>query len=240
MASECNVSDTGMPSRPTAIMLFAAGFGTRMGALTSNLPKPLIPVAGKPLIDHALELTNAIQPDRIVANLHYRADQLAEYLAPKGVLLSHEPEILETGGGLKAALPLLGSGPVFTINPDAIWDGPNPLPLLRTAWKPEKMDALLMCIPVARASGYSGPGDFTIGQDGRIQRGPGLVYGGVQILKTQGLKSIPDNAFSLNVLWNRMQAKNRLYCVVFPGRWIDVGHPEGIELAETLLASNDV
>jgi len=226
--------------KPNAIMVFAAGFGTRMGTLTSNLPKPLIPVAGKPLIDHSLELANAVHPNRIVANLHYRAEQLASHLTPKGVFLSHEPEILETGGGLKAALPLLGSGPVYTMNPDVIWNGPNPLALLRAAWNPEKMDGLLMCVPVARAIGYSGTGDFSVLTGGRLQRGPGTVYGGAQVLKTEGLDSIKERAFSLNVLWNRMLAENRLFCVTFPGRWCDVGHPAGIELAETLLAGNDV
>jgi len=160
---------------PTAIMLFAAGFGTRMGALTKDMPKPLIPVGGVPLIDHALQLAGSVNPARIVANLHYRADQLADHLTPKGVLLSHEPEILETGGGLRAALPLLGDGPVYTLNPDVIWDGPNPLKQLCAAWQPDKMDALLMCVPVSHTVGYSGRGDFIADAEGRIQRGPGLV-----------------------------------------------------------------
>ncbi len=240
MTPERNETNPEIAPQPQAIMLFAAGFGTRMGALTSKLPKPLIPVAGKPLIDHALELTRAVQPDRIVANLHYRAEQLADHLTPKGVVLSHEPEILETGGGLKAALPLLGSGPIYTMNPDVIWDGPNPLPLLRAAWRPEKMDGLLMCVPVAQAVGYAGTGDFVVDNEGRLRRGPGVIYGGIQILKTEGLDAIQETAFSLNVLWDRMLAKNRLYCVTFPGRWCDVGHPAGLDLAEALLAGNDV
>ncbi len=229
-----------MNDHPQAVMLFTAGFGTRMGALTSDMPKPLIPVAGEPLVDRALRLARAVNPARIVANLHYRAAQLADHLAPQGVILSQEPQILETGGGLRDALPLLGKGPVYTINPDAIWHGPNPLPLLRAAWEPEHMDALLMCIPVARALGHAGNGDFSAAPDGRIQRGPGLVYGGVQILKTDGLDAITDRAFSLNVLWDRMLTENRLYCATYPGRWCDVGHPEGITLAESMLAGGDV
>lgn len=221
-------------------MLFAAGFGTRMGELTKDLPKPLIPVAGAPLIDHALQLVSAVNPARIVANLHYRADQLADHLTPKGVILSHEPEILETGGGLRAALPLLGDGPVYTVNPDVIWGGPNPLELLLSAWQPDRMDALLMCVPVSHATGYTGQGDFTVGSDGRIQRGPGMVYGGVQILKTEELREIPDRAFSLNLLWDRMLVESKLYSVVYPGHWCDVGQPAGIALAETLLARRDV
>lgn len=229
-----------MNDQPTVVMMFAAGLGTRMGALTRDMPKPLIPVAGAPLIDHALRLARAVDPVRVVANLHYRGDQLAAHLTPRGVVLSPEPEILETGGGLKAALPLLGEGPVFTLNPDALWDGPNPLALLRSAWQPEHMDALLMCVPLARALGHGGNGDFTADPDGRIQRGPELVFGGAQIVKTDGLMAVADRAFSLNVLWDRMLADNRLYCAIYPGRWCDVGRPAGIALAETMLAGSDV
>ena len=226
-----------MTHSPQAVMLFAAGFGTRMGALTKDRPKPLIPVAGKPLIDHALDLVEDVQPDRIVANLHYRADQLAEHLTPKGLLLSYEaPDILETGGGLRAALPLLGNGPVFTLNTDAIWAGPNPLALLKAAWDPNRMDALLMCIPVGRTIGHSGAGDFSADDAGRITRGPGLVYGGAQILRTDGLHAVPDKVFSLNLLWDQMLQNDRLYALSYPGRWCDVGRPEGITLAEGLIA----
>ena len=226
-----------MTRPPQAIMLFAAGFGKRMGELTRNRPKPLIAVAGKPLVDHALDLAECVQPDRIVANLHYHADQLADHLSPRGVLLSHEaPDILETGGGLRAALPLLGPDPVFTLNTDAIWSGPNPLTLLKNAWNPDKMDALLMCIPVRQTIGHSGPGDFTADADGRITRGPGLVYGGAQILKTDGLHTFPERAFSLNLLWDRMHQQDRLFALRYPGRWCDVGRPEGIGLAEGLIA----
>ena len=226
-----------MTGRPQALMLFAAGFGTRMGALTKDRPKPLIPVAGRPLIDHTLDLVEEAGVPRVVANLHYRPDQLAAHLTPKGVLLSHEtPTILETGGGLRAALPLLGSEPVFTLNTDAIWAGPNPLELLKNAWNPDEMDALLMCIPTAQAIGHSGPGDFTADATGRIARGPGLVYSGAQILKTGELADFREEAFSLNLLWDRMQQKGRLFAISYPGRWCDVGRPEGIALAEGLIA----
>lgn len=226
-----------MTKNPEAIMLFAAGFGTRMRALTKDRPKPLIPVAGKPLIDHALALVDGVVPKRVVANLHYHAEQLQAHLTPKGVLLSHEqPEILETGGGLRAALPLLDADPVFTLNTDAIWADPNPLTLLQNAWDPARMDALLMCIPVAQTIGYAGKGDFTADAEGRITRGPGLVYGGAQILKTGDLDDFAERAFSLNLLWNRMHDRDRLFAIEYPGRWCDVGRPEGIALAEALLA----
>ncbi|WP_170404704.1 nucleotidyltransferase family protein [Ruegeria arenilitoris] len=225
-------------TRPSeAVMLFAAGFGTRMGAMTKDRPKPLIEVAGRPLIDHALDLVNDLGPDRVVANLHYLPDQLEAHLSPKGVLLSREePEILETGGGLRAALPLLGPDPVYTLNTDAIWAGPNPLTLLRDAWDPDRMDALLMCIPTNQTIGHTGKGDFTADAEGRITRGPGLVYGGAQILKTEGLTAIPDKAFSLNLLWDQMHSQGRLFAATYPGLWCDVGRPEGIALAEGLIA----
>ncbi len=226
-----------MTRSPDAVMLFAAGFGTRMGALTKDTPKPLIKVSGRALIDHALDLVDELHPKRVVANLHYLPDQLEAHLTPKRVQLSLEqPDILDTGGGLRAALPLLGSEPVFTLNSDAIWSGPNPLKLLRNAWDPERMDALLMCVPVAQTIGYSGTGDFTADATGRITRGPGLIYGGVQITKTERLKEFPQKSFSLNLLWDRMLQQNRLFSLSYPGCWCDVGHPDGIALAEGLLA----
>lgn len=230
-----------MTGAPEAIMLFAAGFGTRMGALTQTRPKPLIEVAGRPLIDHALDLVDASGPLRKVANLHYLPEPLAEHLAPKGVALSREaPDILDTGGGLKAALPLLGEGPVFTMNTDAIWSGPNPLSLLAEAWDPERMDALLICVPLAGTVGRKGGGDFALDAEGRIRRGGEFVYGGVQILKTAEVARYPDKVFSLNAIWDILAANGRLFGAVYPGRWCDVGHPEGIGMAETLLQETDV
>lgn len=216
-------------------MIFAAGFGTRMGALTADRPKPMIEVAGRPLIDHALALVEAFAPDRTVVNLHYRPDALRHHLAGRDVLLSEEtPEILETGGGLRAALPLLGKGPVFTMNSDALWSGPNPLALLADAWNPARMDALLLCIERENALGHAGPGDFEIEEDGTARRGPGAVYTGLQIIKTDSLHAIPEPAFSLNLLWDRMLSARRLFALRYPGRWCDVGTPEGIALAEDM------
>ncbi|OED49544.1 nucleotidyltransferase [Rhodobacteraceae bacterium (ex Bugula neritina AB1)] len=222
-------------------MLFAAGFGTRMRELTRDKPKPMIEVAGQPLVAHALTLAKAVEPARIAANLHYKPEPLKAFLESENVLLSHEaPAILDTGGGLRHALPLLGDGPVFTMNTDAIWKGPNPLQLARDAWNPEQMDALLVCVPTERTVGRTGSGDFSADAAGRISRGGNLVYGGVQILKTDGLHQIDEQVFSLNVLWNKMAADNRLFALEYPGRWCDVGHPEGIALAEELIAADDV
>lgn len=230
-----------MRDHPQAVMLFAAGFGTRMGALTADRPKPLIRVGGRALIDHALDLARDAGVARKVANLHYKAGMLADHLAGTDVRLSHEqPDILETGGGLRHALPLLGQGPVFTMNTDAIWHGPNPLDLARAAWNPARMDALLVCIEPPSAVGHAGNGDFTPDTEGRLTRGPGLIYGGVQIIRTEGLAEIADSVFSLNLLWNRMLAEGRLFGLHYPGQWCDVGHPEGIEQAERMIGYRDV
>ncbi|MEY3532096.1 MAG: hypothetical protein RI979_120, partial [Pseudomonadota bacterium] len=151
------------------LMVFAAGFGTRMGALTAHRPKPLILVAGRPLIDHALDLADQAGAGPVVVNTHYLADQIARHLAGRPVTLSHEAdEILETGGGLRKALPQLGYGPVMTLNSDAVWTGQNPMSQLAAQWDPERMDALLLLLPVDKATGHKGTGDFLIGADGRI------------------------------------------------------------------------
>ena len=211
-----------MRDRPQAVMLFAAGFGTRMGALTADRPKPLVQVAGKALIDHALALVGDAGISRKVANLHYRAEMLEAHLDGKDVLVSVEtPDILETGGGLRQALPLLGDGPV-------------------QAWDPARMDALLVCISPDMVVGHAGKGDFVLDEAGRLSRGPGWVYGGAQIIRTDVLNDIPDRAFSLNLLWDRMQGQGRLYGLRYPGRWCDVGRPEGIALAESLIGRPDV
>lgn len=227
--------------RPDSVMIFAAGFGTRMGHLTQDRPKPLISVAGKPLIDHALNLLDGQGFHTVVANLHYLPDQIRTHLSGRDILFSDETsQILETGGGLKAALPLLGAGPVVTMNTDAVWAGPNPIPMLLEAWNPERMDALLMCVPRDNAVGHAGQGDFLLDSTGRLTRGPGLVYSGVQIIKTDLLTSITEPAFSLNVLWNHMLEQKKAFGIPYPGHWCDVGHPAGITLAETMIGEADV
>jgi MurNAc alpha-1-phosphate uridylyltransferase len=217
-------------------MLFAAGFGTRMKHLTANQPKPLVQVSGKALIDHAIDIAREGRPETILANLHYLPDMLVQHLAGTGVkTLTETPDILETGGGLRNALPVLGNDPVITMNTDAIWKGPNPVQMALDAWKPEEMDALLVCVPVPQTVGYSGNGDFQIEADGRLARGNGSVYGGVQIIKTDRLAAISEASFSLNVLWNQMLEDQRLFGLNYTGRWCDVGHPGGIQLAEEML-----
>ncbi len=222
-------------------MLFAAGFGTRMGALTADRPKPLIKVAGRALIDHALDLVRGYGAARVVANLHYLPDQIERHLAGSGVLFSLEtPEILETGGGLRAALPLLGDDPLFTMNTDAVWSGPNPLSFLADAWRPDQMDALLLCIPPENALGHAGTGDFVMDAQGRARRGAGAIYSGLQIVRTDLLHEIADRSFSLNRLWDVMMGAGRLHALPYPGQWCDVGRPENIDLAAKMLGAGDV
>ena len=219
---------------PRGLMLFAAGFGTRMGALTDDRPKPLVEVAGRALIDHALDVIKPVVSGPIVTNLHYRADQLVAHLAGTGVRTIREtPKILDTGGGLRHALPLLGDGPVWTMNSDAVWGGVNPLRLLQEHWR-EGMEALLLGVPPEKAIGHDSPGDFTPGPP--VARGPGLIYTGAQIIRTEGLADIPDTTFSLNKLWEGMLERGTLHVIPYPGEWCDVGHPAGIALAEEMLA----
>ncbi|MCP5039216.1 MAG: nucleotidyltransferase family protein [Rhodobacteraceae bacterium] len=230
-----------MRDHPSSVIIFAAGFGTRMGPLTADQPKPLLEVAGRPMIDHAIALAGDAGIGKITVNIHYKSEMLRRHLSPLDIGLSHEvPDILDTGGGLRHALPLTGEGSVFTLNPDTIWRGPNPLTQLAKAWRPELMDALLMLIPPERALGHRGCGDFVTQADGRLTRGPGLVYSGVQIVKTGGLHEIKAKAFSLNVLWDIMKQNGRLFGLTYEGSWCDVGSPEGIDLAEGMLGYADV
>lgn len=212
-----------------ALMVMAAGRGTRMGALTADRPKPLLAVAGRPLIDHALALAEEAGADPVVVNLHHHAALLRAHLAGRRVRLSEEPELLETGGGLKAALPLLGHGPVLTLNSDAAWRGPNPLALLRDAWRPG-MGALLVLIPPGRARAH-GAGDFTLRPDGTLAWGGPWTYAGAQVIGTGPLAAM-TGAFGMRRLWD---AHGTLHGLPYPGEWCDVGTPEGIAEAERML-----
>lgn len=219
------------------VMLFAAGFGTRMRDLTATAPKPLLPVAEKPLLAHALDLTAEARIAHRVVNTHYLGKQISDHLAARpDIVISHEdPDILDTGGGLANALPLLGTGPVFTMNTDAVWTGRNPFRQLRDAWDPAQMDGLLLLVDPARARSHSGNGDFLTDENGRLRRGPGGIYTGAQIIRTGMLGEIPQTVFSLNLIWDRMLEEGRLYGIWHHGGWCDVGHPEGIGLAEEML-----
>mgnify|MGYP001162163850 FL=1 len=216
-----------------SVMVFAAGFGKRMGALTKDRPKPLLKVCGLPLIDHALALTDGIDKRSVVVNTHYKHEMLKAHLFKAPIKINSEfPDILETGGGLKAALPMLQTNPVVTLNSDAVWAGKNPLQELISHWDSSRMDALLLCIPPARRYGYKGSGDFLINAQGVLCREGDLVYSGAQIIKTGLLGQIDDKAFSLNRLWDFMLKKKTLFGMIYSGLWCDVGTPEGIIEAE--------
>ena len=217
------------------LMIFAAGLGTRMRPLTDSLPKPLIPVAGRTLLDRALDLGRAAGAGPVAVNTHYLGSQIADHLAGQDVAISDEPgTILDTGGGLRQALPLLGAGPVMTLNPDVVWTGPNPLAALDAAWR-DDMDALLMLVPLDRAAARQGAGDFSLDAEGRIARRGDYVYGGAQIIRPHRLAEIPDRVFSLNRLWDLLIAEGRAFGIVHAGGWCDVGYPEAIPLAERML-----
>jgi MurNAc alpha-1-phosphate uridylyltransferase len=218
-------------------MVFGAGFGTRMGPLTATRPKPLIELGGVTLLDRAREIGAAAGCTPVVVNTHYMADAMARHLAGTGTIISDEStRILETGGGLRHALPHLGDGPVATLNPDGLWFGPNPLKILGSAWNPDRMGALLLVLPLTRVIAHNGAGDFSMDADGRLGRGGPFVYTGAQILDPSGLHDIEDEVFSLNRLWTALAAKGQLFGIPYPGRWCDVGHPEGLAAAEALLA----
>lgn len=227
-----------MTKQPEAILLFAAGLGTRMAPLTDTKPKPLVEVAGRPLLDHARHWCDGL---RTVVNAHYFADQIMAHLHGSDAIVSDETgHLLETGGGLKRALPLLKSNPVFTMNTDAVWRGPNPLHTLRNAWR-EDMEALLLLIPNDTAVAHTGSGDFQLGSDGRLARSGPFVYSGAQIIRTDRLAEIADEAFSMWALWDGMLARGGMFGTVYGGSWCDVGRPDSIPMAEAMLkGSSDV
>ncbi|GFE64773.1 nucleotidyltransferase [Litoreibacter roseus] len=218
-------------------MIFAAGFGTRMGHLTKNTPKSMIEVAGRPLLEHAISPAEDLGLN-IVVNAHYHAAKVEAYLRGRTIkIVVEEPEILDTGGGLKNALPHLPGEAAFAMNSDAAWAGPNPLKILADAWRPSKMDALLLLVPLERTVGYTRPGSFETDPTGRlIKSSRGDVYTGAQIVKTAAFADMPNGAFSFWKLWNIWLERRTAYGVIYPGMWADVGTPDGIGLAEDMLS----
>ena len=217
---------------------FAAGLGTRMAPLTDSRPKPLIEVAGRSLLDHALALTDHPQIGRRVVNAHYRAPMIRAHLAGRDIAISDEAELLDTGGGLRRALPLLGTGPVVTLNTDAVWRGPDPVGALLDGGAP--VGARLLLVPAARAVAYAGRGDFDLDAHGRLRRGGPYVYTGLQVMSPDRLTTIPEDIFSLNRLWDLLIADGTLEGRVWDGHWCDVGRPTAIPLAEAMLEAADV
>lgn len=223
---------------PFPLMIFSAGLGTRMAPLTATRPKPLIEVAGRSLLDRALDLGAGAGVGQIVVNTHYLGGQIRDHLAGRDIAISDEADLLlDTGGGLRKARALLDEGPVMTLNPDVVWTGPNPLAALARAWDDQRMDALLALVPLERARARVGRGDFALDAQRRISRTGDYVYAGAQIIRPDLLDAIPDQVFSLNVLWDMLIERGRAFGMIHPGGWCDVGRPEAIPMAEDLLAN---
>ena len=234
---------------PRRAMLLAAGLGRRMRPLTATAPKPLIEVHGKALIDHALDRLAEAGVESVVVNVHYLADLLEAHLARRrfpAVTVSDEREsLLDTGGGVRKALPALGNEPFFLMNTDGIWlEGarPNLLRLAET-WEAARMDALLLLAPTATSVGYDGVGDFVMSPEGRLSRraereiAP-FVYAGVAILHPRLFAGSPEGAFSLNLLFDRAIEQERLWGLRLDGLWMHVGTPAAVKEAEaTILES---
>jgi N-acetyl-alpha-D-muramate 1-phosphate uridylyltransferase len=227
-------------------MVLAAGLGERMRPLTLRMPKPLVPLAGRPLIDHVLDRLASAGVETAVVNVHYLPDQLEESLRRRhrtkpAILISDERyELLDTGGGAKRALPKLGPGPFFIHNADTVWsEGASPaLPRMLKLWNPETMDCLLLLAPLSSSIGYGGKGDFAMAQDGRLKRRGErqivpFAFAGVSLCDQRLFADSPDGKFSLNLLWDRALAKGRLYGMRLDGRWMHVGTPEALAEAET-------
>jgi len=237
----------GAPDRPETAMLLAAGLGKRMRPLTATRPKPLVEVGGRSLLDHALDRLRAGGVRRVVVNVHYLADALEAHLRRHAdgldIAISDErAQLLETGGGVVHALPQLGDKPFYVANADNLWvDGPaDTLHLLANGWDDERMDALLLVVPLARATAHGGQGDFHMDAAGRlIRRAPRrvapFVYTGVQLVSPRLFADPPAGPFSMNLLWDRAIAKGRVFGVVHQGLWCDVGTPAAIPIAEDLL-----
>lgn len=230
--------------RITRAFVLAAGLGKRMRPVTATTPKPLVEVAGKALIDHALDRAAEAGIDTAVVNVHYLADLVEGHVAQRTdglkILVSDEREaLLETGGGVKKALDLVGAAPFVVMNSDSFWlEGPTPnLARLIERWQPEAMDLLLLVAPTATSLGYEGAGDFVMAPDGRLERrgeravAP-FIYAGVAIVKPELFADTPDGAFSLNLLFDRAIARERLYGLRLDGQWLHVGTPEAIQAAE--------
>jgi MurNAc alpha-1-phosphate uridylyltransferase len=231
-------------------MVMAAGLGKRMRPLTATRPKPLVEVAGKHLIDHCLDRLRAAGVKRAVVNVHYLADALEAHLRNRvegiEIIISDErQELLDTGGGLVHALPLIDAEPFLAVNSDNLWiDGPvDTLRLMASSWDDEKMDALLLLVPLARANCHTGQGDFHMSATGALRRkkrgtvAP-FVYTGVQMVSRRLCEGeLPSGPFSANLLWDRAIGSGRCFGVVHQGLWFDVGTPINVKKTEELLSN---
>ena len=235
--------------RPEAAMVLAAGLGTRMRPITETIPKPLVEVAGKPLIDHVLDRLAEAGVARAVVNVHYLADQIEAHLkgraAPAITVSDERDRLLETGGGVAKALPLLGPDPFYLLNTDSLWiESARPLlDRLAEAWGDARMDALLVVASVVASSGYGGAGDFMLEPDGRLGRRPErlmapFVYTGSGILSPRLFDGAPEGPFSLNPLFDEAIEAGRLFGLRLDGLWMHVGAPSAIAEAELMISES--
>ncbi len=233
---------------PTRAMVLAAGLGQRMRPITDTLPKPLVTIGGKAMLDHALDRLAAVGVTHAVVNVHHLADQIEAHLAGRqapAITISDEREaLLETGGGLAKALPLLGPDPFFHLNSDSLWIEPGASNLARMveAWNPESMDALLLLAARETSVGYDGAGDFLCDAAGRLARRPSggeapFVYAGVAILHPNTMAGRPVAKWSLNRVFDDLIAAGRLHGLALEGQWLHVGTPEAIPEAERRIAA---
>jgi N-acetyl-alpha-D-muramate 1-phosphate uridylyltransferase len=232
---------------PHTAMVMAAGLGKRMRPLTATRPKPLVEVAGKALLDHVLDRLKAAGVRKVVVNVHYLGDAVEAHLASRrhglDVAISDERSLLlETGGGLVKAAPLIDCDPFLAVNSDNLWvDGPaDTLRLLASHWDDRRMDALLLLVPLARAQNHGGMGDFHMDRQGRLRRrakshvAP-FVFTGVQMLSKRLLRDAPEGPFSTNLFWDRAIEEGRCFGAVHQGLWFDVGTPGAIQQTEAAL-----
>ena len=232
---------------PKTAMVMAAGLGKRMRPLTATRPKPLIEVAGRALIDHVLERLKSAGVEKIVVNVHYLPGSIKAHLASKDhgldFQISDERSVLlETGGGMVKAAPMIDADPFLVVNSDNLWvDGPaDTLKLLASHWDSERMDALLLLVPHARAQNHRGIGDFHMDRAGRLRRrekarvAP-FVFTGIQMVSKALLEGAPEGPFSTNILWDRAIEAGRCFGVVHQGLWFDVGTPKAIGETEAFL-----
>ena len=237
-----------MTFQPKAAMILAAGLGQRMRPLTDTIPKPLVHLAGQPLIDHVLDRLATAGVERAVVNVHYLADALITHLesrrTPRIVFSDERAHLLDTGGGVVKALARLGPEPFLVHNSDSVWIegiGSN-LARLAAAWDSTHMDCLLLLAPGTSTIGYDGRGDFFLTPGGLVQRrrerdlAP-FVFTGVSIAHPRLFDGAPDGPFSLNLVWNRAIAKGRLHGIRFEGVWMHIGTPEALAEAEQLIAT---
>ena len=233
---------------PDRAMVLAAGLGTRMRPLNGQLPKPLVAVGGKSLIDYALDRLAAAGVERAVVNVHHLADAIERHLAarkrPQIVISDERGELLGTGGGIAKALPKLGDAPFFLVNSDTVWlDGVKPnFKRLAEAFDADAMDALLLLAPTTNSIGYTGRGDFAMLPDGRLRRRGErevvpFVYSGAAILSPALFAGAPAGAFPLTLLFDRAAERGRLFGLRLEGVWMHVGTPEAVAAAEAALAA---